>query len=310
MFLNKLERKFGKYAIYNLSLYLVVGYVIGYVLSLISPALYDLITFDPYAILHGQIWRIVTWVLTLPGSDNILFMMIMLFFYYSIGSALENTWGAFKYNAYIFSGMIFTVIGGVLLYVVLMIIYNVTGNVSFLGEFGIQQSLLSGVHPDLIGQLFGKCIGACVSTYYINMSIFLAFAVTYPDMQVMLYFIIPLKVKWLGYLYGAFIIYDALTTGWGNRVMILASLLNFLIFFLTTRNYNRINPREIHRRTEFRKKVYQAHQNATYENGARHKCAICGRTELDDPNLTFRYCSKCTGGKEYCQEHLFTHEHR
>lgn len=309
MLFNKLERKFGKYAIYNLSLYLVIGYAIGYVLSLVSPAMYNLITFDPYAILHGQVWRIVTWVLTIPESDNILFVMIMLFFYYSIGNSLENAWGAFKYNVYIFSGMIFTVIGGILLYVVLIIVYNLTGNMSFLGEFGIPYAMLSGMDSTQIGQLFGQCIGMCVSTYYINMSIFLAFATTYPDMQVMLYFIIPLKVKWLGYLYAAFIAYDALTTGWGNRVMIMASLLNFLIFFLTTRNYNRVSPREIHRRTEFKKKVYQAQQNATYENGARHKCAVCGRTELDSPELTFRYCSKCSGNKEYCQDHLFTHTH-
>lgn len=310
MFINKMERKFGKYAIHNLSLYLIVGYVIGYVVSLASPALYNYLTFDPYAILHGQIWRIITWVLTLPGSDNILFMAIMLFFYYSIGNSLENTWGAFRYNVYIFSGMLFTVIGGILLYIVLIIIYNTTGNLSFLGDFGIQYSLLAGAESDVIGYLIGQCIGVCVSTYYINMSIFLAFAVTYPDMQVMLYFLIPLKVKWLGFLYGAFLIYDALTTGWGNRVMIIVSLLNFLIFFFMTRDYNRVSPKEIGRRREYRKKVYQAQQNSAYENGARHKCAICGRTELDDPNLIFRYCSKCTGGKEYCQEHLFTHEHR
>lgn len=310
MWLNKFERKFGKYAIYNLSLYLVVGYAIGYFLNLANPAVYGYLTFDPYAILHGQIWRLITWIITLPGSDSLIFVIIMLFFYYSIGNSLENAWGAFRYNIYIFSGMIFTAVGGILLYVILIIIYNTSGNIAFLGDFGIDYSLLVGADPELIGQLFGKCIGACVSTYYINMSIFLAFAITYPDMQVMLYFIIPLKVKWLGYLYAAFILYDVITTGWGNRVMIVMSLLNFLIFFLLTRNYNRVNPREIRRRTEFKKKVYEAKQNSVYENGARHKCAICGRTELDDPSLTFRFCSKCTGGKEYCQEHLFTHEHK
>ena len=63
------------------------------------------------------------------------------------------------------------------------------------------------------------------------------------------------------------------------------------------------------RKRQYRQQVNRARQNQTYQNGARHKCAVCGRTELDDPNLTFRYCSKCSGNKEYCQDHLFTHKH-
>lgn len=313
MFLNKMERKYGKYAIRNLSLYLVIGYVIGFIISTINPAMYELLQFDPYRIVHGQFWRVVTWLLTLPGSDNIIFMAIMLFFYYSIGQNLENTWGTFRYNVYIFSGVLFTVVGGIILYVVLLLIFNTTSSavvfetLGFYNATELAQNASQGVVS--AASYIGYGIGNYVSTYYVNMSIFLAFAVTYPDMEVLLYFIIPLKVKWLGYLYGAFIIYEAVVSGWGVRVMILASLLNFIIYFLMMRNYNKVSPREIKRKKEYRKSIYKAQQQATYENGARHKCAICGRTELDDPDLVFRYCSKCTGGKEYCQEHLFTHKH-
>ena len=89
-------------------------------------------------------------------------------------------------------------------------------------------------------------------------------------------------------------------------VTILLSLLNFLIFFLSTRNFRRMSPKEVHRRHVYRAQTAQPRRGAKI---SKHKCAICGRTELDDPNLTFRFCSKCEGNYEYCQDHLFTHEH-
>jgi uncharacterized paraquat-inducible protein A len=135
------------------------------------------------------------------------------------------------------------------------------------------------------------------------MSIFLAFAACYPDMQVMLYFIIPIRMKWLALVYAALVIYNMVTTNWTGRVAIMMSLLNFVIFFLSTRNYKRISPGEVHR-----KQVYRQ-QTKTNPRITKHKCAICGRTELDDPTLEFRFCSKCNGNYEYCQQHLFTHQH-
>ncbi|MEI3340480.1 MAG: hypothetical protein V8R80_11525 [Eubacterium sp.] len=98
---------------------------------------------------------------------------------------------------------------------------------------------------------------------------------------------------------------SSVTSGWTGRVAILASVLNFLIFFFATRNYQRISPKEIHRKKNFQRQMKSARGNGV----TKHKCAICGRTELDDPNLEFRFCSKCNGNYEYCQEHLFTHQH-
>ena len=142
-----------------------------------------------------------------------------------------------------------------------------------------------------------------VSTYYVNMSIYLAFAANYPDMQVLFMFVIPLKMKWLAYVYGALLLYDFIMGGAAVRVTIVASLLNFILFFLSTRNMKRISPKEIHR-----KRVY--HQQVQNARGVtKHKCAICGRTEDDDSTLEFRFCSKCNGNYEYCQEHLFSHKH-
>ncbi len=298
MWLNKLERKYGKYAISNLSLYLIVGYIIGYVATMISPELYGLMAFNPYLIMRGQIWRIVTWMLLIPEGYNVLFAAIMLYFYYQLGTSLERTWGTFRYNLYIFSGILFTIIGAIITYFFVILYLK--------GEFGAAGADLGLAD---VASTSGQVVGQVVSTYYVTTSILLAFAATYPEMEILLYFVLPLKIKWLGFLYGAEIIYDFISSPWPRKIMIVFSLLNFLVFFLTTRNYSKVSPSNIKRKREFKRKIREANNAYTYENGARHKCAICGRTELDDPNLTFRYCSKCSGGKEYCQDHLFTHAH-
>lgn len=274
-FLNKMERKFGRYAIHNLSAYIIALYVAGYLLYFFAPAsIFSYLTLEPYYILHGQIWRLVTWILIPPESPGI-FTIIMLFFYYSLGNSLEQTWGAFRYNVYIFMGMISTVLGAFLLYAIF------GGNV-----------------------LFGN---ALFSTYYINMSIFLAFAVSYPNMQVMLYFFIPIKMKWMGILYGFFIVYSFVKSSWVGKVAIIASLLNFIVFFLMTRDYRRVSPKEIRRKQDFKRQMNTAKPGNSRQ--PMHKCAVCGRTELDGDDLEFRYCSKCDGNYEYCQDHLFTHQH-
>ena len=272
--LNKLERKFGRYAIHNLTLYPIGGYIIGFGVYMFVPNLLNLLTLEPAYILHGQIWRIISWVL-IPPSGNIFTTVIMMLFYYSLGTALERTWGAFRYNVYIFSGILFTVIGAFLLY------------------------LIVGV--DAVGY------GVFFSTYYINMSIFLAFAVSYPDMEVLLYFILPIKMKWMALVYAALTIYDLVRGNLFTRIAIIASLLNFIVFFLSSRNVKPYMPKEQRRKRKFKQEQERPHM--TYAGGARHRCAVCGRTELDDPNLEFRFCSKCNGNYEYCQDHLFTHEH-
>lgn len=274
--LNKMERKFGKYAIHNLSLYIIIGYVLGYLLKLTGSV--EFISLNPDKILHGQVWRLVTWILVPPTRFD-FFTIIMLFFYYSLGTSLEKTWGAFRYNMYILSGMLFTVIGSLLLY---------AGYVRF------------GNYP---AEAVGTFVSAAFSTYYINLSIFLAFAACYPDMQVLLYFIIPIKIKWLAYVDVAVLAASFFMGNAAIKIAIITSLLNFILFFFGTRNYRRVSPKEIHRRQAYKQQV----TNAT--GITKHKCAVCGRTELDGDHLEFRFCSKCNGNYEYCQDHLFTHEH-
>ena len=151
--LDKMERRFGRYAIRNLTMYLLAGYAIGYLLSFTMPQLLTYFTLEPALILKGQVWRLLSWVI-IPPNDNIIFVIFMMLLYYSLGNTLESYWGAFRYNVYIFSGILFTVIGA----------FIVNG---------------------LIGGITG--FGSLYSTYYINMSIFLACASIMPDYQLLLY---------------------------------------------------------------------------------------------------------------------------
>ena len=284
--MSKFEKKFGRYAIPNLTLILILSYVAGYVIELLGSAagvnLLGYLTLDPYRILHGQIWRLVTWVIVPPESLGI-FTVIMLYFYYSLGTTLERTWGTYRYNVYIFSGMLFTIIGSFLCMGVVYLMY--------------------GSLPTEIASSYFYSGSYAFSTYYINLSIFLAFAATYPDMQVLLMFVIPVKMKWMGILDAVLMLYYVIKGGVFTKFAIIASLLNFVLYFYRLHK-SRISPKQMHRRAQFEKK-----SNAGRAKVTRHKCAICGRTEEDDPSLEFRFCSKCNGNYEYCQYHLFTHEH-
>ena len=280
--IDKLERKFGRYGIPNLTLYMVICYVLGYFLMILNPGILNMLSLEPAMILKGQIWRLVTWVIYPPQTGNfLLFVISIFFFYYPIGNSLERTWGTFRYNLYIFSGLLFVMVAAFLT-------YFFTGRVYL--------------------------VGAVFTTYYVSMSVFLAYAACYPNMQLLLWFVIPIKMKWMGWVSGAIILYNIIyylrLGAWVMTVPIIASFLNFVLFFLSGISMYRFRPKEVKRRREFKKAMAQSRVNpATGESVAKHKCAICGRTELDDPNLEFRFCSKCNGNYEYCQDHLFTHEH-
>ena len=321
-----MEKKFGKYAIPHLTRYIIAAYVAGYIISAFgSGNALTYLSLSPSLILKGQVWRLVTWVL-IPPSGISIFTVFMLFFYYSIGTQLERAWGDFLYNVYIFSGLILTIIGA-------FILYAITKPMDY---------------------------GALFSTYYVSLSLILGYAMTYPNHQILFYFFIPLKMKWLAVIDLAYLAYDLyrfyrygmLLPG---IVIIGCSLANALIFFLATRKNKRI--RAAGARSSYRRQntggwytggpyghwtgnggqgagsnagqntqgrgngsaqgrpggagwTMNGPGNANAGNKPIHRCAICGRTEKDNPDLEFRYCTKCKGYYEYCQDHLFTHEHR
>ena len=288
--MSNFEKKFGKYAIKNISLVLILFYACGYLINWINPVMFNYLTLNPYAILFkGQVWRLITWLI-IPPENFSFFTLIMLYFYYSIGTTLERTWGTYRYNLYLFLGIIFTAVGA----------FAMMGFV-----YLFQRDILFAMGAEN----YFAVLSTMFSTYYVNMSIFLAFAATFPDMQVLLFFFIPIKVKILGIIYGVLLVYEFIA-GVGNkylnaanRFVIGASLLNFIVFFLTSRNMIHMSPKQVKRRQEFKREVKQSAKIT------RHKCAICGTTEETNPELEFRFCSKCDGNYEYCQDHLFTHAH-
>ena len=287
---NGLRRKLEKYAIPNLTLYLIICYGIGYLMQYLVPAGYQYLMLDPFLVLKGQVWRLVTWILIPPDSSNIFFVLITLYLYYSLGGLLERIWGTYKYNVYLFSGLLFTILGAFVL---------------------CGYSVLMGAQPTMYTGLYLLNNGSAVyfgqfSTYYINMSIFLACAASIPDVRVLLMFIFPIKVKWLGIVYGIILLVNCIQGGIATWIVVIFSLLNFLVFFLRSKGKMHLSVGQIKRQQEFHQKMRSAGQT---KGITRHKCAICGRTELDGDDLEFRFCSKCNGNYEYCQYHLFTHEH-
>ena len=287
---NRLRRKLEKYAIPNLTLYLIICYGIGYLMQFLVPAGYQYLMLDPFLVLKGQVWRLVTWILIPPDSSNIFFVLITLYLYYSLGGLLERIWGTYKYNVYLFSGLLFTILGAFVL---------------------CGYSVLMGAQPTMYTGLYLLNNGSAVyfgqfSTYYINMSIFLACAASIPDVQVLLMFLFPIKVKWLGIVYGIILLVNCIQGGIATWIVVIFSLLNFLVFFLRSKGKMHLSVGQIRRQQELHQKMRSAGQT---KGITRHKCAVCGRTELDGDDLEFRFCSKCNGNYEYCQYHLFTHEH-
>ncbi len=282
-FLNRLEQRFGRYAIPNLMIYIAGLFGIGLVLGAVpNPVIWNLLTLDFPSVMRGQVWRLITWIIPVSTVSGLLFLAISVYFYYIIGNALERAWGAFRFNLYFFSGILFNILSSLVTYLI-------------------------------IGD------SASPSLSFICGTMFFAFAATYPDMQFLMYFIIPIKAKYLAWFQGAMYIYEVFTYIMsGNFIYIVPlviSFANFLIFFFLTRNYQRMSPGEYKRRATYRRQMNEGRNsgNVTQFHGknviTRHKCAVCGRTELDGDNLEFRFCSKCDGNYEYCMDHLFTHEH-
>ena len=192
-YLEKLERKFGRFAISNLMLYIVLGmgvFAVADVILTTNPDnnvfLLDMIRFDKEKIMHGEVWRVISFVLE-PPDLNMIFLAFALYFYWMMGSALEQAWGSFRFNIFYFSGVIGCIIAGF--------------------------------------------IRGSATNYYLYISLFIAFAILYPDEQIMLFFFIPIKVKWLGLfsilsLLAMFIVGDFQT-----RIFLLLSLVNLLLFF-------------------------------------------------------------------------------
>ena len=248
--------------------------ILGVVLFLAAPQfVMNYLILNPAAILHGQIWRIVTFLVYPPaitGSDAIMFVLMNALGIYCIrafGTIVEQVWGRFRFNCYI--------IGGVLLHSVVAIgIYLVTG---------------------LSLPLFPT---------YLVYSFFFVFALMFPDMQVLFMMVLPLKASWIAVAEAGIYIYSFITGGLIEKIEIVLSLILIGVFFGWMTFAGPSGFKQKKRSQEFQKTTQKM---KVVKRG--HKCAVCGRTDKDSPGMEFRYCSKCEGNYEYCMDHLYTHKH-
>ena len=286
--MKNLRRKFELYCyknrnkgIPNLMLYIVLGTAVVYVMSRMygNAFLYYLLCFDRGAILQGQVWRLITYPLTY-SAGNLLLTAVSLFCYYSLGRAMENIWGTLRFNLYYLSG------------VVMMDIY----------------CLLFGGQADVV---------------YLNLSLFLAYATLFPDAHFLLFFIIPVKAWIFALVDLVFVVVGLVSYPFPYNLFSVVSLANYFLFFgkdvlnVIPMSW-RTNASRLFRKkpqTTRRAKViqfdagsYEA-SHATPKAPYTHKCTVCGRTDVSNPELEFRYCSKCKGYYCYCQDHINNHVH-
>ena len=269
----------------NLMLYLTVGTAIVYFLSMIdeSDTLYYALCFDRGLILQGQVWRLLTFVFTYnPG--NILLALISFFCYFTLGRAMENIWGTFRFNLFYFTGV---------------------------------------VMMDIFCMLFG---GFQADVYYLNMSLFLGYATLYPNAGFLLFYIIPVKA-WIFALFDLIVTFVdvARLTAAGlfpYNLFPLIAIANYFLFFgkdvLNVIPLSwRINAGRLFKKKPAKKTgtvpfptagSYEA-TTTTAKAPYTHKCTVCGRTDVTNPELEFRYCSRCNGYHCYCEEHISNHTH-
>lgn len=256
--IDYLERKLGRFAVSNLTIYLIAGQSFFYVMFLTGRLDRSTTYYSAELVMQGEWWRILS-VPFGPPSQGLIFTLFAWYLFYVMGSALEAHWGTFRYNAYLLLGCLVTIAASFL----------VPG-------FPIGNAYLAG-------------------------SVFLAFAALFPDYQILLFFVLPVRMKWLALFTWLVYAYQFLTGGWSVRIMVLAAVANFLIFFardlLTNVRYGR------------RQLVQKAVRTAQRDQGLVHRCTTCGITEKSHPGMDFRYCPQCDGQYGYCREHIFSHEH-
>ena len=225
------------------------------------------------AVLRGEIWRVFTYVL-IPSYSGIALFFFLLFYFW-LGETMERQWGSAKFTIYYLSGTLLTAIAVLL------------------------AGVISGVNYRMAG---GD---------YVSQSLLFAYAMTYPDTIVRVMYIIPIKMKWLAWLEGAFFalgVISSLFAGqWASAIIPVVALLNFFVFFSPDfhRKADEVRARNRPQAVQFRKAV----QTQQKERGYNHKCCICGKTDTDYPDMQFRYCSKCAGYHCFCEEHIFNHVH-
>lgn len=280
-FMSKIDRfcyKHPNFGIPNLMTFIVLGNLAIWLLSAMDSTglLLYYLYFSPALVLKGEIWRLITFIFV-PESSSAFMLLLFLYFYYFIGRTLESEWGTGRFTIYYLLGIILSVVFA-------FIVYFISG------------------------------MSYSISASYINLSMFFAFATLFPDVQVLLFFIIPIKVRWLAIidaLYFAYAIFSMLGAGFGLMSFLpLVAMLNYFIF-CGEWLFDLVRPSTIKQRqkTVNYKREAQRAQKEMNNRAYNRKCAVCGRTDTSHPELEFRYCSRCVGYHCFCEEHINKHVH-
>ena len=278
--LDRFCYKHPRFGIPNLMKFIVMGTVLVYLLDMFSGGISfsSLLYFSPYRVIHHfELWRVITF-LFVPSSGGVLLVALELYFYWFVGSALEREWGAAKFSLFYLAGVVLNILYGFLAYA-------------------------------------AGAAGVVVTMRYINLSLFFAFATLYPNLQVLLFFLLPIKVKWLAWFDAAVFAWSVLSNllalNLAGALLPVIALLNYFLFFgsdlLAAVNHTRrrVQYQTSRQTINFKKATRQAQQ----QKGYLHKCAVCGKTDTDYPDMEFRYCSKCNGYYCYCKDHINNHVH-
>lgn len=264
-------RKYPRFGLPDLMKYIVFGNAIAFVLILMDPSgrLWQLMIFDAAALLRGEVWRLFTFIL-IPPDSSIYFIAIALYFYYYIGSVLEADWGTARFTLYYIVSAVLTVA-----YCLIMAL------------------LLGG--------------GGYATAHYINLSLLFCFATVHPNIEFLVFFILPVKAKWLAVIDAGYFLYAIATMPGYTRFIPLVALLSYPIFCWQDIMYHlpslfKAGPRRSGRVVEFKRAVKSAKPYAS-------KCTVCGKTDTEYPGLEFRYCSQCAGYHCFCEEHIGNHSH-
>jgi hypothetical protein len=258
---DKLERRLRRFAVPNVTLFLVICQVLAYGAMFAQEDILERLQFVPGKVLAGEWWRAITF-LAIPPITNPLFAFFFWYLFWMMGTALEHHWGAFRYNVFLLVGYV--------------------GNVA-------AALAIAPLAPDMPA-----------SNGFLQGSVFLAFAFLYPDFTIQLFFILPVKIKWLALITWAYYFFQFAVGGWLDRMLVAASVLNFLLFFGS----------DIVRRIGYGRRQMTAQvQKIAERNKPFHVCTVCGITDQTHPQMDFRYCTRCAGGRGYCTEHIQNHEH-
>ncbi len=287
----------------NLMLYIVFANGIVALMSYLGfSEIYDMLFFRRDMILQGQVWRLITWPLTITSgtASGIFLDLILLYCYYSLARAIENVWGTLRFNLFYFSGIL------------LMDIFAMTlGGLPLIKEYaGIY--IVDGV----INQ--GWALYALNMPTYLNLALLIGYATLYRDAQFLIFFVIPIRAWLLALFYLAVLGVQIIQLSvpvmyFPHNLFPLVALANYFLFF--GKDVLDLLPDSWRVRRK-PKKQYAPQQPIRFNGNEPkakasylHRCTVCGRTDVTNPGLEFRYCSRCNGYFCYCEDHISNHEH-